>query len=428
MENLQPILQALSDFWDITRGFLGFTWWFWLFLALFPTFRSAWLAWKQWEFLAKSKFIFLEMRVPREVMKGPKGMDQVLHAIHNLGNSPADWQDKYQSGEVPRPFTFEIVSFGGETHFYMRCFFKLKGLVEASFFAYYPDVEIAEVDDFMDRIPKNFAELESKGYDMFGTEMVLVRDSVYPLRTYVDFETPDEDKQFDPISTVLEVMSKLKPEEFIGVQINVSQANDWPKKWDAVVKELRKSTVKTEEGFNLLQMKSPRQTKVLEAVEENLSKPAFEASIRLIYFSPKTMFYDSFPRRGIIGAFNQYAAQDMNAFRQNFKMMTLTKLIKSPYIFPGTRMKMRKKRMLLNFQTRETPSETFIAWLLSNHWFNWYHSKTTEINTEVLATLYHPPTHLVLTAPHMQRIESRKGGPGAALPIYGDEKAIEKFQ
>ena len=65
---------------------------------------------------------------------------------------------------------------------------------------------------------------------------------------------------------------------------------------------------------------------------------------------------------------------------------------------------------------------------LTSYILNWnIHSKTFELNTESLATLFHPPTRIVLTAPHMVRVESRKTGPPAGLAIFGDEEKIEKF-
>ena len=50
------------------------------------------------------------------------------------------------------------------------------------------------------------------------------------------------------------------------------------------------------------------------------------------------------------------------------------------------------------------------------------------MNTRSLATLFHPPTFLVLTAPHLRRVESKKTGPPAGLAIYGDEGDLEKFK
>ena len=51
-------------------------------------------------------------------------------------------------------------------------------------------------------------------------------------------------------------------------------------------------------------MRSPGQVDILKAVEENLSKPAFDTLIRLAYFCDKPNFLDNMGRRyGIVGAF-----------------------------------------------------------------------------------------------------------------------------
>ena len=42
--------------------------------------------------------------------------------------------------------------------------------------------------------------------------------------------------------------------------------------------------------------------------------------------------------------------------------------------------------------------------------------KTSILNTEELATLFHPPT-VSVKAPKLQPIESRRGGPPVDLPI-----------
>lgn len=55
-------------------------------------------------------------------------------------------------------------------------------------------------------------------------------------------------------------------------------------------------------------------------------------------------------------------------------------------------------------------------------------SRSFVMTTEEIATLFHPPTSVVLTTPHIQEVESKKAGPPAGLAIFGDEKEIERFQ
>ncbi|MEK7555014.1 MAG: hypothetical protein AAB518_03470, partial [Patescibacteria group bacterium] len=157
---------------------------------------STWLFWRQTLFEHSIQFVLLELRIPREVRKSPRAMEQVLMAIHSLRNTANDLQEKYWDGEVTRWYALEIASFSGETHFYIRTYHKQRRLVEAAFFSYYPDVEVVEVPDYIDRMPASIAEMEEQGYDVWGSEMKLAKEDAYPIRTYTDFEAPDEERQF----------------------------------------------------------------------------------------------------------------------------------------------------------------------------------------------------------------------------------------
>jgi hypothetical protein len=77
---------------------------------------------------------------------------------------------------------------------------------------------------------------------------------------------------------------------------------------------------------------------------------------------------------------------------------------------------------------RELGIHEWMGKKLADHIFNWWGSRTDILSSESLATLYHPPTTLVVTAPHTQRVESRKMGAPAGLPIYADESILDKFK
>jgi glycine hydroxymethyltransferase len=53
---------------------------------------------------------------------------------------------------------------------------------------------------------------------------------------------------------------------------------------------------------------------------------------------------------------------------------------------------------------------------------------TPAITTRGMASLFHPPTNLIITAPHSQRVESKKQGAPAGLPIYADESVLDKYR
>lgn len=413
--------------------FIEETWWFLLFIVLFPAARSTWLYWRQLLFRAGNTCVLLELRIPREVTRGPRGMEQVLRALHTLRNSPDNIGEKYWDGEVTRWFSLELVSFGSEVHFYIRCPIKQRGLVEAAFFAYYPDVDIVESEDYMKRLPEDADELWANGYEFYGGELLLSKPGAYPIKTYLDFEVPDEDTQLvDPISSFLEVLGKIKREEFVVMQINIAPAgHEWVEEFEELVEKLQKrgaSSGKAGDEGSEFTIKSPGQLKVVKAVEEKLARPAFETLIRIAYIAQKETYYDTFARKGIIGAFSQYGTLDMNGFRTNHKASTRTRIWDWPHIFPTSRRKIRQKRFYALLRERELPEEEWAGKLLSSHIFNWNnHSETIFLTTAELATIFHPPMHIVLTAPHIPRVESRKAGPPAGIPIYGDDSAIEKF-
>lgn len=460
---MSPILAGiLASIGDVIK----LTWWFWAVFILWPLFSSAWLYWRQENFKRSSEFTMMlfEMKIPREILKGPKAMEQVLMAIHALRNVPTDVRERWWDGEITRRYSFEMVSFGGEIRFFIRCYDKQRPLVEAAFFSYYPDVELVEVtDDYIGQFPSTIGETYQQGYELWGSEMVLMREEAYPIRSYVEFESPDENNQYDPISVFLEVLGRAKKEELVGIQfVATPKEPKWHEKWRDLVEKLREregmgvkkkvgptaktvtdfpgsgplpafsvETKKDEKEKPLFAsfMRTPGETDVLKAVEENLSKPAFNAIIRFIYFSPKALFYDSYARRGIVGSFNQYAALDLNSFVQNYAVGTRVRFWNWPHIFAGTRVEYRKASLLYNYRMREMPPETFIGKLVTSNIFRWnFYSRTITLNVASLATLYHPPTFLALTAPHIKRVESKKTGPPAGMAIYGEEQEIKKYQ
>ncbi|MEK9194340.1 MAG: hypothetical protein AAB884_00855 [Patescibacteria group bacterium] len=421
-------------------------WWLWLFLILFPAFHSLWLFWRQELFKSLEsdfRMVVLEMRIPREITKSPQAMEQILRSIYALRNVAGDLREKYWDGEITVWFGLEIVTFGGEVHFYLRVPVKRRNLIEAAFFSYYTDVELVEVPDYIDKLPKDIPETYARDYDMWGSEMVLVRDDAYPIKTYPNFEqesvTEKKEVSLDPISTFIELLANVKKEEVVGVQILIAPAaHDWARKWDKLIEELQTPATmtvtagETEEGSSSRQIpiaRSPVQTDVLEAVENNLAKPAFDTMIRFVYFSPKSIFYDSFARRGLSGVFNQYAISNLNGFIQNYSVSTRTRIWNWPHIFPKWRNEYKKQRILYNYLRRECPPETFMGRLITSYLLNWnFSSRRFQMNVEGIATLFHPPTAAVLTAPHIKRLESRKAGPPSGLAIFGEEEEIEKYK
>jgi len=421
---------GIETFWDAAVLVLPVL----LFPLLLIMARSTWLYWRQQWFQSVQKYKVFEIKIPRLITRGPKAMEQVLRSIHSMRNAPGDLGELYYWGETTRSFALELVGFAGQIHLYIRFYHQYEGLVKAAFASYYQDVELVEIEDYCKRLPQNLTEMERMNYDIWGSEMQLRKPAAYPIKTFNDFEVLDEQKWIDPMGAFFEVLAQLKPGEVVGIQLLLQPATDkWRDKYGKVIAELKQKVALRIRVPNSNETKvefrpTPGETNVIEAIEKKLAQPAFLTYVRFIYLSPRATFYDSFARRGITGSFNQYAALDLNGFKQNLKVSTRTKVWNFPFVFPGLRNIIRKQRLLDSYLTRDTQPETFMGRLISSHLLNWnFHSKAIELTVDEVATLFHPPSDVVLTAPHIERIESRKGAPQSGLEIFGNEEEISEF-
>ena len=281
----------------------------------------------------------------------------------------------------------------------------------------------------MDRLPAEARGIYKIGVDIFGMELKLAKDDAYPIRSYILFEAIEEEKSLDPFSTLVETLSRIKKEEQLWIQYVVRPADrDWQKKGEKIVKELKEKSISkarvTGSAEDLVTIsRSPGETANLEAVERNLSKPGFETVVRSIYFAPLSIFNTQLPQRGVRSTFNQYAG--LNRFSYNLNSWTLVWWGYFPFFFPRLRAEARKQVMLQNFRSRALPSLMAIGKVLNSQLFFFDNkSKYFILNSESLATLYHPPSFLVLTAPFIKSTESKRMGPPAGLPIFGDDTEL----
>ncbi|MEK7074403.1 MAG: hypothetical protein AAB968_01405, partial [Patescibacteria group bacterium] len=391
------------------------------------------------------KFVLLELRPPREVVKTPRAMEQVFTSIHSLGSGPdlkfpTVLNEKWWNGEVVYPYSMEIASFGGEVHFFIWIPEKHRNIIEAAFYSNYPDMQVKEADNYLDRLPRTFGELKKRGYELFGTEFLLAHKKetkekiklnydIYPIRTYFDFEAVAEEKELDPISGIMEVLAKIRPQDTIWLQMIIQPAVEGErgrieKEGGLVLAEMKRmarSVKNLETGEIHMVMPSPGESETMRAIERKLSKPMFNAVVRTIYMGPKEGFSSNFGQRGIISAFNQYSSETYNRFRNNGKVWSRANMWYPPFIFPKWRLLGLKERIIANYRERRFYYETRLAWILQMHVSNFgVGGKIMTLNAEELATLFHLPTIMAPTGSIMVKEEARKAGPPAGLPIYGE--------
>ncbi len=382
-------------------------WWIALPIALIPLILSALTFWRQQLYKAKSmESVLLELRIPPDLLRSPRAMEQVLIAMHGLRNAPKTWRQYHIDGQVTRWFSFEIVSEGGMLRFYVRTPAALRNLVEASLFSYYPEVEIITVPDYAADIPDTIYEMEANGLDVWGTEMTAAKDPVIPFKTYAHFASGEKDG-IDPLSSLVEILGKIRAGEFAGVQIIAAPAD---RKWNSgggdQIAKLKESGMLT-----------PGESASVKEIEENVSKPAFNTLVRVLYVAPKEGFSSALVASGVGNAYNQLSGPKYNAFAPTQGVGG-----------KGEALRFSKARMLWAYRRRAIPESEYIGKVLtSNGKLRNFSERWAPINVEALATMFHPLTSSVLTAPHIERLSSRRVSAPAGLPIYGDDEAIKRF-
>lgn len=428
---LGPILQSIGQVWDAT-------WWFFLPLIL------AIIAWEGWKLylhvrFAKSiKWVVLEIRVPKDILKTPKAMEQIFAAAHTPYSYGIPFYRKYIKGEEEKFMSFELVGRAGETHFYLRVPAELRNLMESSIFGQYPNAEIVEVEDYLHELPH---VLPNDEIDVGGFEMVFAKPDYYPLRTYVEFENPIEEQRIDPIAQLVEAMSKMQGDQQFWMQlVMVPTGTDWVDKGEKEINKIHGIEEKKPHksgffggaglGFTLgdalrapfeppggpaeHKEEKPKQVRtvltakekeVTEGIAHKISKFGLQTTVRFLF----------------IGRKGEQPSVDKNmpfafGYIRQFNTQTLNNLKPSKsYNSASFTVKGLFKKIKLGYRKR-------IMYERYSHVSHDHHAPI--LNIEELATIYHFPITAVTTT-QLEKIESKKGAPPATLPIVEEASHSE---
>jgi len=397
-------------------------WWIITPIFLWFVFKMVWMSYIQGRYGDEMEFILLEVKVPRMIEKSPKIMEQVFNTLWSVFGIHIDTIfDEYVKGAIPYFYSLEVVSFGGEIHFYVYTAKEIRHNVEGAIYAQYPDAEITEVEDYVNRVPDI---IPNKDYDLWGTEMILKKEDAYPIKVYSQMEDPITKTIIDPISTIVENYGKLSPDEQIWMQIIVRPADDdWKedgiklaakligkkakKKPETVAKMLVKEFAsiaapglaakpeekKEEESPSLMLYLSPGEREVVESIEKNIAQKGFETRIRWLYIAKKDVF---FKPKGVglaMSPFQLFNTLNLNSFKVDGRTKT-----SAYYVFTESRKRYRKIRLLNKYKDRDLSEKGFI------------------LSTEELATFYHFPT-IEVKAPAVPHVEAKKVEAPPELPI-----------
>ena len=422
----------------------GYIWqiiqaWWWLFLPflLGKPLLYLWLWWRFELFINQQKFILLEVKLPEESIKPIRAMEQVMDGIQQGFWDPPNFWEKWWDGKISIGFQLEIVSIGGEIHFYIRCPDYRRDIVEANIYSQYPEAEITLAEDYAKNIPHN---IPNKDWDIWASDYKLDKPSPYPIKTYLEFETEaekEEEKRVDPLAALLETFAKIKSGEQLWIQIQASSigqedAEPFLKEGKAIRDKIAKrpeaakpkpmiqeaaeilisgppSEEKKEKPMELIAPElrlTPGEKEIIAGVERKISKPLFTCSIRFIFLGKREVWFKSNLRLAI-AYFGNYVTENMNALFPLGK--TISKVYSRPpfSIFDRRRRYLRKRKMFRLYLERYPP-----CFPRKGN----YKTGTFILNTEELASLFHFPSRRVAPAPGVSRVEAKKAGSPTGLP------------
>ena len=429
IEFLTPFFTSV---WQVVKAW----WWLPLPFILWRPFSFLWIWWRTDKFLATQKFTLLEIKIPEEVLKPIRAMETVMIGLRQTLYDPPDWWEKWIEGKIQLTYAFEVVSLGGETHFYVRVPSSSRDSIEAIIYGQYPEAEISAAEEYVKKVPQ---DIPNKDWDIWAADYRLLKPDPYPIKTYVDFETEHEakeEKRIDPLAGLMEAMAKIKPGEQLWVQILAEPATNKEVPWidegmalkDKLARRTKEEPKKkmmlveaadvlitgnppkeaSEESKELIppEMKlTPGEREIITAVERKISKPGFKTSIRFAYLGRKEVFFKA-NLRLVFGFFSSFGTENINYLAPWGK--TIVKIHKSWFLplnlLLDRRLYIRKRKLFKNYVRRVSPlfpmpGGTFI------------------LNVEEMATLFHFPSRLVAPAPFVPRVESKKGEAPSGLPV-----------
>lgn len=365
----------------------------------------------------------LEIKLPREILKSPRAMEVALSNLH-IGSGEASYIDRIWLGQVRPWFSFELASFGGDVHLYVWTWKNFQPIVEMALYAQYPEIELHEVEDYASRFELDFGKYAIAPTDYKLSKGKKDGGDAIPLKTYIDFELdrdPKEEFKIEPLSQVFELLSSLRPNEQMWVQIifrqtgkndfNVFNPDDLAKKWreeasDAVKKILIDSSKLLDKDKDANKSGFPRPTKqqtaLMETIERNSSKLAFDVAGRGIYVCAKS---GGSPRGPIIASMIGLWKPFTLSYLNNFGPVPTrgAALWEYPWQdFNDIRHRIQQRRYIDAYRRRSA---------FHSPWQNPY----SVMSSEVLATLFHFPSQTV-QAPGLNRIPATKAEPPANLP------------
>lgn len=393
---MNAVFSFLSAIFEII-GIVLFQFWGWVLIAAF----LAYLVYKNNKKVAVLEkkpvdHTLLHLVVPKDNDKKELSAEQLFASLHGILRPVTELEEE---GSTQDQISFEIVAHNQVIHFYVWVPTNIKDFVASQIYAQYPTVQINQVEN-------DYTALNVEHKTVFGTEITLSKDEIFPIRTFQSFEV-------DPLAGLTTVLASLSDNEQLWIQFVMQPVDDsWHTKSLQYIDEVVNG--KKEGRFDNLSQKALRapgvalqalsvphfsgkkdekpskpelstgQTTINSAVETKAQKLGYQLSIRAVYIG------DSEPAakqriQALVGGFKQFNTINLNGFTN----------------------------------TGLTSGEAAITA---------YHDRNLDngfiLNIEEIASLYHLP-HTSVETPGVAYTSTKVGQPPSNLPVPANTSSEE---
>ncbi|MCX6790377.1 MAG: hypothetical protein NTV60_02500 [Candidatus Kaiserbacteria bacterium] len=403
----------------------------WLPLLLIGGALKIRLILKQSEFIASQKYILLEIKPPRNLVKTPLAMEVFLSAMH-FSPGESNWYVRWL-GRMRPWWSLEMASIEGQIHFFIWTRANYRRIIESQMYAQYPGVQIIEAPDYTRLISAKPEE-----WGIWGCDFKQSKPDPLPIKTYVEYgldKVQKEPEQIDPLANLIEFLASAGKGENIWLQFVIrvhkgekyhkgvhvidpatkKEVLKFPKDWKEhaaiLVAEIRQKTrdpyVDPTSGKEVPGFPNPTkgQMEKIAAIERNVSKLAFDVGMRCVYIARPEKFNPIMITHmiSLFKPFNTEGWNDINsaAWLKNFDDY--------PWEFRAEKLKDRYRRELVQaFRRRQFFFDPFSYGISPED--------IAVMSTEELATVYHIPS-LAVETPSLGRVNSATGEAPANLPV-----------
>ena len=311
------------------------------------------------------QFVTLLVAVPRDNEVKIDAMDQVFSALHSIRKKGWWFFDRLVRQEH---ISLEIIAQKEDIRFYISCPRHLLDLVEKQIHGAWPGGDVTQVPEpniFSIGGKVAFAALKKSGA------------SYEPIKVYRELNT-------DPLSSITSNMAKMEAGESVLIQVLAEPAH---KSWQEAGAGYISKTKKQEADPKAA--KFSIDAKTYEAIGDQIGKPGWETSIRIVAVAP-TMDRARQHLENITGSFAQFSSE-----HSGFEKVR---------VFVG-------KLFMIDFIYKYLP-----LW-----------RGRSILNSAELATIFHFPNKTIET-PHIHWLKAKRAPAPAEIPTSGLYLGTSKYR